>query len=204
MEKETAPSPHAAVKKPTLNKRQSYKILKIGASWLLALIVALMLQRFVFQSYQVFGHSMEPTLDQGDYLVISKVGVTLAAIHHGHYVPHRGDIIVLNSPLDQTRLVKRVIGLPGERVVVSGGQVMVFNRDHPSGFDPYQTLHLSPVYASGEITEIVPSDSVFVVGDNRVGGNSLDSRNDLGPVPLNDIIGRLVLRLWPPSKITNF
>ncbi len=204
MDKPDSPKPADALASAPARPKRSYRAFKIAASWVLALVVALTLQRFVFQSYQVFGHSMEPTLSEGDYLIISKLGVTWADISHGHYVPHRGDIIVLNSPLDGTRLVKRVIGLPGERVVVSGGTVTVYNSDRPEGFDPYQSLSLPPVYASGQLTMVIPNNDIFVVGDNREAGNSLDSRNDLGPVPVSDIIGKLVLRLWPPSRIDAF
>lgn len=185
-------------------QRSSIRVLKIVASWLAALLVALALQRFVFQSYQVFGHSMEPTLSEGDYLIISKIGPTWAKVRQDEFYPDRGDIVVVNSPLDDTRLIKRIIGLPGERITVGSGQVRVYNQTRPNGFDPYAELGLSPKYASGQLTMVVPTGHAFVVGDNREAGGSLDSRNDLGPVSLDDIVGRLVVRLWPVSKIDSF
>lgn len=195
--------------KPTINAESAKsfaksRTLRILGSWLLALAVALVLQRFVFQSYQVFGHSMEPTLSEGDYLVISKLSSSWAQLSHGDYLPARGDIVVVDSPLDKTRLVKRVIGLPGERVTVSGGQVKVFSQAQPAGFDPYENLNLPSKYTAGQISAVVPESHVFVVGDNREAGASLDSRNDLGPIPTKNIIGKLIIRLWPPAKIQSF
>lgn len=186
------------------NPSKRRRALKILGSWLLALLIALFLQRFIFQSYQVFGHSMEPTLSEGDYLIISKLSTSWADIARSNYRPARGTIVVVESPLDQTRLIKRVIGLPGERVTVSNGEVKVFNQERPNGFDPYSNLNLAERYTSGQVTASVPDGYVFVVGDNREPGASLDSRNDLGPIPIDNIIGKLVLRLWPPTKIQSF
>ncbi|MBI3984199.1 signal peptidase I [Candidatus Microgenomates bacterium] len=195
------PSPQPSLR---ASQRPSLRVFKIVLSWLAALLVALALQRFVFQSYQVFGHSMEPTLSEGDYLIISKIGPTWADLRRDNYYPDRGDIVVINSPLDDTRLIKRVIGLPGERITVANGQVRVYNQAQPTGFDPYAALGLGSKYTSGQLTIVVPADHAFVVGDNREAGGSLDSRNDLGPVALDDIIGKLVVRLWPVSKIDSF
>src|SRR5688572_19771117 len=120
MDKSPATATHEVV------KQRRIRTLKILGSWLLALLVALTLQRFVFQSYQVFGQSMEPTLSEGDYLIISKVGPTWADLRSSYYVPERGDIVVVNNSLEDNRLIKRVIGLPGERVTVNSGQIKVF------------------------------------------------------------------------------
>ena len=185
-------------------KQRRIRMLKIVGSWGLALLVALALQRFVFQSYQVFGQSMEPTLSEGDYLIISKLGPTFADLRNRHFVPERGDIVVIDNPLEDNRLIKRVIGLPGERITVSDGQIRVFNRENREGFDPYQKLGLGPINTDGALSLVVPERHVFLVGDNRASGGSLDSRNDLGPVPVEDVVGKLVLRLWPFSEVDSY
>jgi signal peptidase I len=189
--------------KPAQAKRKTarWRWTKILFSWALALVLALTLQRFAFQSYQVFGQSMEPTLHEGDYLIISKLSKTWAGVTRDDYVPERGDIVVLNSSASGNRLIKRVIGLPGERVIVSGGSVKVINSEHPDGFNPYQELGLDESFAAGQLSTQVPDGHVFLIGDNRQPGGSLDSRNELGPVPTEDILGKLVLRLYPFSKV---
>jgi signal peptidase I len=97
---------------------------------LVALVVALGLIAFVFQSYQVDGPSMETTLQNQDRLIVWKLPRTWSRITHHQYVPKRGDVVVfVESGLEQygqgssKQLIKRVIGLPGDRVVVNGGVV---------------------------------------------------------------------------------
>lgn len=167
-------------------------------------MIALGLQRYAFQSYQVFGQSMSPSLQEGDYLIISKLNVIWEKLTAGQYVPERGSIIVFDNNVSGNRLIKRVIGLPRERVVVDNGRVRVFNAERPEGFDPYQELALPARFADGQLSLTVPDNHIFVMGDNRQAGGSLDSRSDLGPIPTNKVIGRLAVRLWPFSNFEKY
>lgn len=184
------------------SKKRDFAFLKLVVAWVIAISIAFGLQRFAFQPYQVFGQSMKPTLSEGDYLIISKVGVSWADLRNQSYIPERGDIIVVNN--GNTRLIKRVIGLPGERIEVSDGRLTIYNPEKPTGFNPYESLGLPEVVISGDITVVVPDDEIFVVGDNRENGNSLDSRNNLGTLPTDDVIGTLILRLWPVEELETF
>ena len=177
-----------------------------------ALGLALCLIAFVFQSYQVDGPSMENTLQNNDRLIVWKVPRTIARITGHAYVPNRGDVIIFNEnnlaqfgQTDVKQLVKRVIGLPGDRVVVGNGIVTIYNNQHPNGFDPDKTLpygkeHPLPI-TSGNVDTTLKSDQIFVCGDNRP--NSLDSRA-FGPVNVNDIVGKLVLRVYPLNTVERF
>ena len=179
---------------------------------LAAFALALCLIAFVFQSYQVDGPSMENTLQNDDRLIVWKVPRTLAHITGRPYVPNRGDIVIFNEDglaefgqSNVKQLVKRVIGLPGDRVVVKDGHVTIYNPQHTNGFDPDQTLpygkaHPLP-YTAGDIDVTLSADQIFVCGDNRT--DSLDSRA-FGPVNLSDIIGKLVLRMFPLNTIERF
>lgn len=182
--------------------RRNNSFLKIALSWAIAIAIAVGLQQFVFQSYQVFGRSMEPTLSEGDYLIISKVGPSWSSLRGTHYEPDRGDIVVLEA--NNTRLIKRIIGLSGDTIRVENGKLTVTNDEDPVGFDPYEGASLSGVRTSGDIRVQVPEGEVFVVGDNREGGNSLDSRNQLGTIPVEDIVGSLWVRLWPAQSAEVF
>lgn len=146
---------------------------------------------------------MEPTLQEGNYLIISKLGSLWSDLRGQEYIPERGDIIVLNSP-SGIRLVKRVIGMPGEFVDVRNGEITIYNDEYQQGFDPYEALNLPTVFTEGEVSVEVPEGHIFVVGDNRLPGGSSDSRNDLGPVSGDEVIGKLILRLWPLNEIDRF
>lgn len=177
---------------------------------LTALIVAVLMISFVFRSYQVDGPSMQNTLMNADKLIIWKVPRTLARITGHPYIPDRGDIIVFTESglsqfgqTDTKQLIKRVIGLPGDRVVVSNGVYTIYNKSNPKGFDPDKTLPYGkniPV-TSGDIDVTLGPDQIFVSGDNRP--DSLDSRA-FGPINVNQIVGKLVLRVFPINKAEVF
>lgn len=164
-----------------------------------ALVTAILLNIFVFQSYEVEGQSMEPTLQNQDRLIIYKFGKTLANIEHKTFMPKRGDIIVFHKPNGTSdQLIKRVIGLPGDRVVVKNDKITVYNSEHPNGFNPDDAPYggdLSPT--AGNVDIAVGDGEVFVCGDNRIPGASLDSRSLLGNVPTKLIVGKLTLRYVP-------
>ena len=171
-----------------------------------ALLLAFAINAFVFQSYEVVGDSMFPTLSNGDRLVISKIGKSWSNTFGSNYVPARGSIVVFNSPGSETKqLIKRVIGLPGDKVIVEDGAVTIINEANPEGFNPDQDYSdVLPPDTSNSITTDVPEGQLFVAGDNRVGGNSLDSRNMLGTVPIDNVVGTLLLRILPLSDTEFF
>jgi len=186
------------------------EIISTIAILLTALVVAFFIINFVFRSYQVDGPSMENTLQNSDKLIIWKVPRTWAKITGHPYIPDRGNIIVFTesglSAFNQQntkQLIKRVIGLPGDHVIVSNGVVTIYNKQHPKGFDPDKTLPYGkniPVTA-GNINLTLGPEQLFVEGDNRP--DSLDSRS-FGPINANQIIGKLVLRVFPINKVTVF
>ena len=179
---------------------------------LVAILVAIGLIAFVFQSYQVDGPSMEATLQNNDRLIVWKAQRTIAKITGHAYVPNRGDIIVFvenglaayGQPGDH-QLIKRVIGLPGDRVVVNNNTITIYNSANPNGFQPDKTLPYSKTVnlppTLGNIDVTLGKDQLFVCGDNRT--ESLDSRT-FGPINLNDVVGKLVVRLLPLSKAERF
>jgi signal peptidase I len=124
---------------------------------------------------------MRPTLENGEFVLVSKLSYRLGEFK-------RGDIIVFHFPLDpKEELIKRVIGLPGDRVKVEGNRVylngLLLNEEY---------IFEAPLY-SGEWT--VTEGSLFVLGDNR--NNSNDSK-DWGLLPQENVVGRAVLIYWPP------
>lgn len=192
------------VTKPHQGLRDVMSIFGVLAS---ALILAFCLITFVFQSYQVDGPSMQTTLQNNDHLIVWKVSKTFANLTGRHYIPNRGDVIVFNeldpTSSDTKQLIKRVIALPGERVVVKNNQITVYNDDFPNGFSPDKTLPYGKVIVTtpGNVDLVVGEDEVYVCGDNRT--NSLDSRV-FGPIDSKQIVGKLVLRVLPLNTVTKF
>jgi len=153
---------------------------------------------------------MQTTLYNNDRLIVWKMPVTWSHITKHAYIPKRGDIIIFTDPnlsqfgQDPTKqLIKRVIGLPGDKLVVANNIVTIYNTEHPQGFNPDTTLpyHRTLQDTTGTIDTIVPPGHVYVMGDNRP--DSLDSRM-FGPVPVDHIIGKLALRLLPLNSIKRF
>jgi signal peptidase I len=176
-------------------------------SWIIfPLAVVLILHYFVFQAYHVLGTSMNPTLQQTDYLIISKVGYTEAMLgrifqKNALYLPKRGQIIVFHYPKDPSEIfVKRVVGLPGDHLVIKNGVVTLYTKAAPQGYNPDAGYEPAGTTTLIDTDETVQASNVFVMGDNRTPGGSYDSR-EWGELPSSYIIGNAVLRLLPLDAI---
>ncbi|MCA9938664.1 MAG: signal peptidase I [Anaerolineales bacterium] len=132
--------------------------------------------------FRIEGHSMEPTLHEGEYVLINKLSYYLDE-------PQRGDIIVLKFPNDESRdFIKRIIGIPGDHIEIGDGQVKV------NGVTLEEPYIKAPPNYSG--SWIVPADNFFVLGDNR--NNSHDSHS-WSFLPRRDVLGKAWLIYWGPS-----
>lgn len=205
-----APSEQTPESSSQTNTQGIKDVVSIALVLASALVLAFGLISFVFQSYQVDGPSMQSTLQNNDHLIVWKVPRTWARITHHAYIPKRGDVIIFNEPgladfgqNSSKQLIKRVIGLPGDRIVIKDGVVTIYNSANPKGFDPDKTLPYGKVIGQtlGNIDLTLGKNQIFVCGDNRV--NSLDSRV-FGPVDVNNIVGKLVLRILPVNTAERF
>lgn len=161
-----------------------------------ALALAFFVRGTIAEARYIPSESMLPTLEVNDRLIVEKVSYHFAA-------PHRGDIVVFDPPKAAhsggNALIKRVIGLPGERIAIHGGVVSI---DGKPLREPY--VMEAPYYADPDWAYLglpdgkIPDGMVFVMGDNR--NNSLDS-HVWGAQPIRDIIGHTVFRFWPPSRV---
>jgi signal peptidase I len=177
----------------------------------MAFLLAVLIKTFLFQAFFIPSGSMEPTLMPGDRVLVNKI-----PYYFGE--PQRGDIVVFSNPNPQAvpdrgviggffhwlfeglgvqkpdydDFIKRVVGLPGDTVEFKGGNVYVNGTqlDEPYLGD-VKTTAPQPKY-------VVPAGKLFVMGDNR--GNSLDSRFSLGFVPIDDVVGKAFVIIWPPSR----
>lgn len=157
---------------------------------LIAIIIVIPVRIFIAQPFLVSGSSMLSTFENGDYLIVDEISYRFSE-------PHRGDIVIFRYPQDPSKFfIKRIIGLPGEKVEITNNQVVVFNDKNPNGL--VLDEHYTSSFTSSNIEIDLNSQEYFVMGDNRAG--SSDSRQ-WGPVNENLIIGRALLRLWPVGKI---
>lgn len=161
-----------------------------------ALGLALFIRFFIAAPYIVQGASMLPSFEDLNYLIIDRVTYSLGD-------PERGDVIVFDLPQNQSRaLIKRIVGLPGETVVISGNTVTILNQQHPDGFElkePY--VDASNFGGVADLQTTLGDDQFFVLGDNR--RVSADSRI-WGVLPREDIVGRVFVRLFPLTDISIF
>jgi signal peptidase I len=169
--------------------------------WVVVIIVPIRV--FLIQPFFVQGASMEPNFEDKEYLIVNELGYKTTTIDKLFTVKpfkelHRGDVVVFRYPKNPSVFyIKRIVGLPGERVQISDDVVKIYNSENPNGFVLDESSYLSPsVTTSGE-ANVTLGDEYFVMGDNRE--YSSDSRS-WGPVPEKDVMGKVVLRAWPFSK----
>ncbi len=163
-----------------------FDIIKLVA---IAFLIVWPIHHFIFQPFYVIGSSMEPNFYDRDYLIVSKITYR---INH----PERGQVIIFHPPAnDKDYLIKRVIGLPGEKVFVENGGIYITNSEHPNREKLNEKNYLAPgLTTPGKIEVQLEDDEYYLLGDNR--SMSLDSRS-FGPVKENRIVGRASLIGWP-------
>ncbi|MGL4911899.1 MAG: signal peptidase I [Romboutsia sp.] len=173
----------------------SSKLKKEIFEWIKTIAVALLLAAIITSVVAptiVSGESMYPTLKDRDYLFVNKLAYMTKE-------PQRGDIIVFKTDLldmesgKEKDLVKRVIAVEGEHLVIKDNKVSVDGK-------VLKEDYIHDVYTDGDIDIVIPENQVFTMGDNRP--NSGDSRQDnLGPINEDDIIGKVMVRLYPFNSI---
>lgn len=162
---------------------------------LIAVGSVFLIRNFLVQPFLVNGASMVPNFYHGDYLLVDEVTYRVRS-------PERGEVVVFRYPEDRnTYFIKRIIGLPGERVVIRDGRVSVYNDGSPRGA-ALDEGYLSAGQMTGNPVDVtLAGDEYFMLGDNR--SYSFDSRN-WGPLKSGDIIGLARVRLWPLNEFRAF
>lgn len=159
---------------------------------LLVLVIFGVVPRIAVQNFRVQGHSMMPTLRNGEFLLVDKLSYDFTS-------PARGDIVVLRDPWQPEDLIKRVIAVPGDRVTIRLSAVYINGRrlHEPYTIHPYPRKYAMPTIPFHD-SSLVPPHDYFVLGDNR---NYSDDSHMWGLVPRKDIIGRAVLAYWPIQRL---
>lgn len=177
------------------HEEQSTKgfLLEIIKFTVISILVVAPIRFFIAQPFIVRGESMDPTFADGQYLIIDE-------LTYRGTEPERGDIIVFKYPKDESKyFIKRIVGLPNESIKITNGKVSVSSLEHPEE----TVLNESYIQELSfeNVSEKLESNEYFVMGDNR--SNSLDSRI-WGPLPKKNIIGRVLVRLFPFQSVGMF
>ena len=189
-----APLPRAAQPAPPASSGASSLLREVAEVIVLAIILYFGIS-FAVQAVHVEGLSMYATLDDNDYLIANKIDYRL-------HPPQRGDIIILRPPTNNSLdFIKRVIALPGERLLIRDGHVYINGHllDEPYLPEAWTTLNNPPPWSVGD-GAVIPPNEYFVMGDNR--NRSQDSRI-FGPISRDRIDGRAWFRIWPLNHFGN-
>lgn len=175
------------------NKIKEYFLLWLEIAYTLLIIgaIALSIRFFVFQPFLVDGNSMEPNFSDGQYLIVNELSYNIGV------KPKRGDIIVFKYPNNPSEnFIKRIIALPGEKVKIQNHNIFIDEKILEEKYIPYKNQT-----DAGENQEwVLENNEYFVVGDNRLPGQSSDSRL-WGPLDKKYIIGKVWVIVWPPRDI---
>lgn len=165
---------------------------EIGAMWyfIIIMIAAFFVYHFIGQQVEVNGNSMQPTLQNGDRLILEKVSYYFTE-------PKRFDIIVFRPYIEQKSLyyIKRIIGLPGETVQIIGNTILINGKPLEEHYGREAMLDAGNARKKIKLA----SDEYFVLGDNR--NDSTDSRFQIGNIKRSAILGRTFFRIWPWNQI---
>jgi len=163
---------------------------------IISLAIVLPIRYFLVQPFYVKGASMEPNFHDSEYLLIDELSYRFRE-------PKRGEVVVIHANGSiKDFYIKRIIGLPGEKIEIKEGKVKIYNSENPEGFFLNESQYLSSnVETSGGQNVQLSDTEYFVLGDNR--SYSSDSRS-WGPVPEEDVVGKVLIRAWPFKKAQIF
>lgn len=181
---------------PSFSESIGSFVLEVAKVVIISLAIIIPVRYFLIQPFYVKGASMEPNFYDNEYLVVDEISYRLSP-------PNRGDVVVIRNPKHESDfLIKRVVGLPGERVEIMNGEVTVFNTAFPSGVTLDENAYLElKVRTSSTVDVTLSDDEFFVLGDNR--DSSLDSRY-FGAITRREIVGRAWIRAWPVNRLSLF
>lgn len=189
----TPPKAVAAPEKTPEKKSLLHSIWEFAGFAIIAIIIVIPIRLFVAQPFIVSGSSMVPTFENADYLIVDEISYRLGD-------PGRYDVVIFKYPKDPNKFfIKRVIGLPNEKVLIKGNTITIVNDENEKGFKLEQPFVQNP--GDNTLSFELKAGEYFVMGDNR--SASSDSRY-WGPVKRDLMVGRAFLRLLPVDEITMF
>lgn len=169
---------------------ETIKVVVVG------LIVIVGIRSFIMQPFFVDGKSMEPNFYDGDYLIVDEVS-------YKFWEPKRGDVIIFHYPYDTKEFyIKRIIGLPGEKIEIKDNKIIIYNNENKDGMFINENVYIpDSAITSGNYARELKNDEYYVLGDNRAA--SSDSRF-WGVLEKRFIVGKAWIRAWPFDDFSVF
>ncbi len=175
-------------------EKREHPLLEVARFALIAILIVIPIRTFIAQPFIVSGTSMEDTFQNGEYLIVDQVSYYFQQ-------PARGDVVIFRYPRDPSKyFIKRIIGVPGDTVIIDGNEVTIKNAEYPDGIVLNES-YIADMTPGAPIDETLGEREYFVMGDNR--NASSDSRV-WGVLQEDRIIGRAFLRLFPPTAADYF
>jgi signal peptidase I len=175
----------------TSEQKNEHPVAEVVRFAIIALIIVIPIRMFIAQPFIVSGASMQDTFQDKQYLIVDQVS-------YYFHDPQRGDVVIFRYPRDPSKyFIKRIIGLPGDTVIIEGNKVTIENEENPRGFVLNES-YVKKMTPGASLEETLGPREYFVMGDNR--DQSSDSRV-WGVLQEERIVGRAFLRLFPPSSI---
>jgi signal peptidase I len=183
-------------------------LMEIIKVFVLAVVIIMPIRMFLFQPFFVQGASMEPNYHNGEYLLVNEFGYkhTDVGFSNNRFFSiepfrelKRGDVVVFRYPKNPSQFfVKRVVGLPGERIVIEDQSITIYNDEYMIGMTLDESEYLQTMNLRGSYDQVLNEDEYYVLGDNR--DHSHDSRS-WGPLDKEYVIGKVFFRAWPLTKL---
>lgn len=190
MDEETTKNQAPAEEQKEKKSSRGEKIWETVKVFVVPIAIVLFVRLYIAQPFIVKGASMEPSFEDQEYLIVDEITPVFKPLQ-------RGTVVIFRYPLDPSEFfIKRIIGLPGERITIKNGEITITARDGSAALlrEPYLARGTVTV---GDVDMDIPEGQYFVLGDNR--NFSSDSRR-WGLLSEDFFIGRALLRLWPPEK----
>jgi signal peptidase I len=174
------------------NKKGAIAILEALQPIVMAFAIFMMVYLFLFQPHKVDGSSMFPNFHDKEFILTDKIS-------YRRIEPQRGDVIIFHAPPPfDSDFIKRIIGLPGETVMVKDGGVFINDKKLAEPYLPSSFVTMEKAFLREGVPYTIPSGYYIVMGDNR--GFSSDSR-EWGPISRSAIVGKAWVRYWPPDRV---
>lgn len=191
--------------KQDLEKKENKRLYKLGGIIAAGALLLWLSLSYVLGFTVVNGISMRPTFQTGNVVLLWKLPITWMRLVGSDYIPSRSNVIIVKDTSGTgLQYIKRVIALPYEHLHIANGIVQVTTQSGKIIYPDKAPYGKNLAYTDGFFDGSAQAGQIIVMGDNRNSGASIDSRSSMGAIPDKNIIGRVIVRIWPLNELSIF